>query len=1733
MDVFELRDKLVGEYERYATSFMRFRDQAIKDHVTHQLATGRLWKYPQVGLNPAFQPGGTLAELVARELIHPQCAEIFRAGKSEQDPVGHEMTLHLHQVEGIERAREGRNYVLTTGTGSGKSLSYIIPIVDHVLRTGTGRGPKAIIVYPMNALANSQEEELSKFIDHGSWGSRKPVTFARYTGQEDFDQKIELLDQPPDIILTNYVMLELILTRQKEKKLVQALGDLRFLVLDELHTYRGRQGADVALLVRRLREASGSTSMLTIGTSATMSSEGDFTARQAKVAGVASTIFGAPVAPSDVVGESLRRATPDADDADSSFIRELTDRVSSGTPPPAGYEGFVNDPLSRWIETAFGLDREDDDQRLVRSIPIAILGDQGGAARLEQLTGLDRVVCERAIRQQLLVGYQVKSPTGFPAFAFRLHQFLSRGDTVYATLGISGQRYLTVNEQQYAPGHERRKPLYPLAFCRECGEEYYLVNSAPGPHHSSARPRKLYESVSGDDSKAGFLHVGAWSSDQLPAEWFDDHGDLLKARRGDVPITVRVAEDGAIDADHSDIDAHWFETPFRFCLHCGVSYETRKNSGDYARLAQLGTEGRSTATTILGLATIRFLRSHDDLADQAKKLLSFTDNRQDASLQAGHFNDFVQVTMLRSALWSAARAAGSEGLTHDEVAQRVFDELGLPPAAYLPDPGIKGQARVNAERVLTEALEYRVFSDLERGWRITQPNLEQCGLIEVEYPSLEELAADEEEWHEGHPALAALAPDDRRAILLVLLDWMRRHLAIKTPVLNDDDQFGLQRRSANALTGAWAIEEDRLAYATKVLPRGRQKHGGEDRRFQFLTARGAFGKYICQPNVLGREALPDLATTDEVIKQLLERLKVYGLVEIVDEDKDGTPHYQIPAGSLRWVARDGELAYHDPLRTPTASPGRNTNEYFVDLYTAGGAHLSGLEAREHTAQVEPSERIRREDLFRSAELPVMFCSPTMELGVDISQLNVVSLRNVPPTPANYAQRSGRAGRNGQPALVFTYAAAQSPHDQWYFERPELMVAGVVEAPRLELANEDLLKAHVQAVWLSQSGLDLGSGIGDVLDLTADAEDPPPYPKVIDELRHVPTKERARLRIERVLGDLGEALDAAPWWHERWIDDRLDNIEKEFIEALTRWKGLYLAALQQADEQNNRLTDATTKGEDRNVAKRLHGEAINQLGLLRSELSSRSQADFGSYRYFAAEGFLPGYSFPRLPLSAYIPGQRGTVGDFKMLQRPRFLAVREFGPHSLIYHEGSRYRVNRVIMPVGEAAADDGNLLTHRAKRCESCGYLHHIEQNEPIDLCRRCRAELPVGWNNLFRLANVSTVRRDRISSDEEERQRVGYEIITGVRFAERGDQLSVQTAALQSDGDDLFELSYGDTANIWRINLGWRKRADNRQGFVLDVERGYWSSEGNAASTDADDDPLSRRTQRVIPFVEDSRNALILEPKVDLTTEQMATLQAALKRSFEIVFQLEDNEIASEPLPSLNDRKLLLFYESAEGGAGVLRRLIDEDESWQAVADQALELIHVDPTTGASIPTRMDDGCAAGCYECLLSYSNQPEHRLIDRQLIVDLLGRLQRSRLQPTTPERPPTRTHESVATTPRSSSADAIDPIVTQEERTALGHGAEFVAWLTAGGFRLPDNDAPVFVEAADVTADFVYRESEAVVFVDGTPLDPDRYYENAAAADERLKGAGLRVVRFGHRDDWAQTADIYSSIFGEGS
>jgi very-short-patch-repair endonuclease len=379
-------------------------------------------------------------------------------------------------------------------------------------------------------------------------------------------------------------------------------------------------------------------------------------------------------------------------------------------------------------------------------------------------------------------------------------------------------------------------------------------------------------------------------------------------------------------------------------------------------------------------------------------------------------------------------------------------------------------------------------------------------------------------------------------------------------------------------------------------------------------------------------------------------------------------------------------------------------------------------------------------------------------------------------------------------------------------------------------------------------------------------------------------------------------------------------------------------------------------------------------------------------------------------------------------------------------------------------------------------------------------------------MENVVTKRRDQINCDEEERLRLGYEIRTTVRFAERGGRSSYRIARIKKSGQDIALIYYGSAATLWRINFGWtRRRNKEQQGFILDIERGYWQK--HDVERDTDGDPLSPRIIRVIPYVEDRKNCLILEFSSKHNERIIASIQAALKNAIQNCFELESSELAVEPLPDHNNRRSILFYEASEGGAGVLRKLVDDCDALPKVARIALELCHFNPDTGADLrhAPKSKENCEAACYDCLMSYTNQTDHQLLDRQLIKELLLDIANSNIE--------------------SSPASKTRARHLQELMNLTGSKLEcdWLQFLEDGNLRLPSH-AQSLIEECQTRPDFVYREQQVAVYVDGPPHDyPDRKQRDQNQTN-CMEDIGWTVIRFNVSEDWDQIIRRYPNIFG---
>ncbi|HEX5482648.1 MAG TPA: helicase-related protein [Terriglobia bacterium] len=754
------------------------------------------------------------------------------------------------------------------------------------------------------------------------------------------------------------------------------------------------------------------------------------------------------------------------------------------------------------------------------------------------------------------------------------------------------------------------------------------------------------------------------------------------------------------------------------------------------------------------------LREDTQVSAEARKILSFTDNRQDASLQAGHFNDFIQVALVRGALFKALSHAGK--LDHAAITKAVFQSLALSQRAYAREPAEWGPGKGRNEEAMQRLLEYRLYEDLRRGWRIVQPNLEQCGLLLIEYPGLGEMCSAEESW-KAHPVLHKASPEVREKSARAFLDHLRHEIAIDARVLNPEEHWELRKRVEQVLRDPWAFDEfdQLLASSLFLLPGSGPTMEGRERS---LSGHSRIARFMRNRHTWDLSSDLGVQDGEKLILALIEALRGQYVTQIPASDgrRQGI---QLMAASFEWRGGDGSPPAPDPVRAKRMrsqrleKTEREANQFFARLYRETARQLAGVEGAAHTGQIPLLERQEREKRFGEGALAALFCSPTMELGVDIRDLNVVHLRNMPPTPANYAQRSGRAGRGGQPALVMAFCSEGSPHDQYFFERPDDMVAGTVAPARLDLENQELLEAHIHSAWVAATGLKLGRGMIEVLDLQGQG-----YPLNAD-IQSRMSMASAKLvalteECRRILDAGGTDVRQATWNTPEWLDQTLKGSAEAFNYGFDRWRELYAAAGRQRDLSRRVVDNPAAGRKERADAERSEEEAKRQLDLLLNRSDESAESDFYPYRYLASEGFLPGYNFPRLPIRALVPAAERQ----HVIQRARFLALTEFGPRNVVYHEGRKYRMARCVLPPEGVEA---RLV--RAKLCNACGYFHDGE-HALVDRCDHCGAQLDGEHSqyvaSLFEMSAVRGTRVERITCDEEERVREGFHITTHYRFA-------------------------------------------------------------------------------------------------------------------------------------------------------------------------------------------------------------------------------------------------------------------------------------------------------------------------------------------------------------------------------
>jgi len=967
MNIFETHRKIVDDYAGYIRSFINIADLEIATKVEASLAEGRLWPQPLLHFNPAYNRAGKVEALIENNLLHDDFRHIFEG-----------YSLYQHQREALELGKQGRDFVVTSGTGSGKSLTYIGTVFDHLLTNPNSEGVVAVVVYPMNALINSQTNEIQGYKGNyeRNTGRKFPITFSQYTGQEKDAARKEMREKPPQILLTNYMMLELLLTRIKERTIRDSIFEnLRYLIFDELHTYRGRQGADVSMLIRRIR-AQCKQPVCCIGTSATMVSVGGAESQRAEVARVASTIFGKKFEPDQIVDETLARSLDFGDALPSKAA--LAASIVEGVDATGDEETLRSHPVAVWLENRIAL--EEIDNRLTRRRPMSyndvlkVLAEDSGASEDACRTTLESLLLWVTTLNQRIQD----SGSKYTLLPYKLHQFISQTGSVYTTLDRDANRFITLEPGIYKQDDENRKPIFANVFSRVTGHSFICVSLSG----TQLTPREFRNAGDeGDElSTDGYLIVGdnVWNPESdlenLPESWVKTlkSGELVPEKKYADRLPTKLYYDEYGNCSKSEPMNYWgwfMPAPLLFDPTGGVFYDIKTNEG--TKLTRLGSEGRSTSTTITTFSILNRLRE-GGLEPHDQKLLSFTDSRQDAALQAGHFNDFVQVVRLRAGIRQALDVAPGGYLDYATLGEAVFRALELPFRDYGNRDSEPELAPIKRqyEEALQDYLLFLALADLRRSWRIVLPNLEQCALLEIDYLDLEEIAGANEFWADVE-IVRDLGPDNRRKFLSNVLDHFRLEFAIYSENFLESNRLKeFEKRFREKLRAPWTLDRDEFLHTPSVIRLG-PLHKRAKLPNKSMGPASSLGKYIKQT---AQEAGLELKFLKgdayaEYILHLMRKLKDADyLVEdsARSADDKNAPVFRLRIEKILWKRGDGETVKPDLVKQRaykerTLQP----NRYFREVYRTDFRSRKRLNAADHTGQLGVDARQEREDRFRA------------------------------------------------------------------------------------------------------------------------------------------------------------------------------------------------------------------------------------------------------------------------------------------------------------------------------------------------------------------------------------------------------------------------------------------------------------------------------------------------------------------------------------------------------------------------------------------------------------------------------------------------------------------------------------------------------------------------------------------------------------------------------------------------
>ncbi|MBI4613292.1 MAG: DEAD/DEAH box helicase [Planctomycetes bacterium] len=1739
MQPFLAAEKVKEGYRRYIqTSFPILREDVRKRFDALVDSNRLLWGEPFVSLSRAFATGTTFDDLAAEGAIG---REIRRARWGFD-------ALFAHQVEAARRlsTRSGtpRNTIVATGTGSGKTESFIVPIVDDCLAHPQPVGVRAVILYPMNALANDQLKRLREQL------AGTGVSFGRYTGdtpptersvgdksqwlprpdeapEEERYYRSEIQKRPPQILLTNYTMLEFLLLRKDDQKIFRGVKP-RYLVLDEVHTYTGILGAEVACLLRRFKEHVGALpgELACVGTSATVKGRGGVEEDARRLLGFASNLFGEEFAADSIVEERYR---PLADPNSLAFgpAPELAAEDVDGFDPedPEAirrlFKNLTGESLSRpdleLREELYGCiasRREflELEHFLEAPRPLAELVE-----RVREWPGRDKKE-EASLRAEvaaiLLLGSVATKPAGKdgasgPRFRPRFHQIVRSLAPLSACLACG--ELLTDGRNECTSGaHQGTRQAIGFGVCRSCGLDfrigYFKVGGAEGERRRKLRRpsdlglvrlRATPLGPGGDNSQedeelSGTLYLSP-GLDHVPEPDPEEKGPVAVDPFGVCPrcLAARplesIEEVAACDnpkCNGQELERFWAMLSGRRCPACQA--QGRGPRGDVVTPLR---SGAAASVAVLIQCLFPQLGTGKEGRDE-KKALIFADSRQDTAHQAGYLRDRHQIFTQRKIVfrvlsrldsgarhWTDFAEMSGRGVLAAEVFRQTQEEYGRNEALNLLTPVTAKKAEdagfYGSEDIVPDSEVERAIQRLE--WDLAlefterasdRYSLEREGLVAVRYSGLDRIV------EKLDPLSLGLDPVALEALLRAVLDQVRFRRAVDFPFFQDylasASEFvrrGIARPTNHIRTpvgfdaekrakknayeiAAWYNRERPASHATAIYDLVSRVF--PDRSVQEVTnlidrmiralreakilrtveigyKSGPYGKVTIRASQISRSHIQVGVAGDRHRCEACGRVYAYVLRRSTDREPICARH-----------RCRGRVVAFQP------NPERN---FYVWFYTRGEPER--LYAMEHSGQLTGEERIQIEEKFRQGLVNVIVCTPTLELGVDIGDLAALLLRNVPPTPSNYAQRAGRAGRKTRIALVLSHAG-QGPHDSHFFEHPEEMISGAIRTPTFLPDNRVVIDRHLNSLVLEKLTQEVPSDWEKIRTEEGKIREESLLP-LLSEL--VERKDEILLAVSQAFVREHQR-GGLSWLDPGYVSRRMEKIPGEFRQALDHWCARYRELYEELRKLRKKVkpTPAEQKREGRII------EAIETL---------EGEQRYKPLSYLAQVGFLPRYGFA---------GGTISVRDWKEREicQSASIGIVEFAPGNIVYVSGKKLRVDRIHF--GGKQHEDARQNAETYRYCATCNFV----TIRPLDqVCEHCGETLLTGRYVDFEAAGARET--ETITQEDEVRDRSGYDIETYLRPQTEG-------AAAPKEKEHLgWRYRYSHLREVEIYNRGRIARDGTPRPFSVCLECGTWREKRTTATTkDHEERTTGHLPSCTVKTWDPGRDDRVVEelhlrtsfpgdvvqielpPPVRADPTWLATFARSLRLGLELEFYVKSSEVASfvkSWRESGSTKSELVLYDTMPGGTGYLQFLFDE---LPRVARRALEHLRACP-------------CESACYRCLKDFWNQREHEHLDKRQVFTTLQAL-------AAPEAP--------------SEGIRFDSFLE----------AVFFDLLARNDIRLPETQSLVRTPDghAIARADFRYKDPRLVILTDGRAFHAETVDKIVLDIEQRNQ-----IVLLGHQ------------------